>query len=76
LTPFRLRGAGANFGIATSFEFQLHPLERAITHGTVIHPVECVADLAALVRETVETGPDELWLAFGLGLALPAESFP
>jgi hypothetical protein len=26
--------------------------------------------------ETVETGPDELWLGFGLGLAEPVESLP
>jgi hypothetical protein len=71
-----LRGAGANFGVATSFEFRLHPLEPAITHGTVIHPLDRARDLAALYRETVETGPDELFLSFGLGLALPVESFP
>ena len=46
------------------------------TQGTVIHPIERAADLAALFRDTVEAGPDELWLSFGLGLALPVESFP
>jgi len=71
-----LRGAGANFGIATSFEFRLHPLSPVITHGTVLHHVDRAAELAALFREAVETGPDELWLGFGLGLALPVESFP
>jgi FAD/FMN-containing dehydrogenase len=64
-----LRGAGANFGIATAFEFRLHPLDSVVTHGTVIHPAERARDLAALFRELVETGPDELWLSFGVGLA-------
>jgi hypothetical protein len=71
-----LRGAGANFGIATSFEFRLHPLDPEITHGTVIHSIGRARDLAALYCETLETGPDELFLGFGLGLALPVESFP
>jgi FAD/FMN-containing dehydrogenase len=71
-----LRGAGPNFGIATSFEFQLHPLEGAITHGSVIHPIDRAHDLAAVYREAVEAGPDELWLSFGVGLAVPADSFP
>jgi FAD/FMN-containing dehydrogenase len=71
-----LRGAGANFGIATAFEFRLHPLEREITHGTVIHPADRAVELAGRFRELVETGPDELWASFGIGRALPAESFP
>jgi FAD/FMN-containing dehydrogenase len=64
-----LRGAGANFGIATSFTFRLSPLDGVITHGTVFHPVEWARELAALFRETLETGPDELWASFGVGLA-------
>ena len=61
-----LRGAGANFGIATSFEFGLHPLDGPITHGTVIHPIERAGELAAVFRETLEDGPDELWMGFYL----------
>ena len=60
-----LRGAGANFGIATSFEFRLHPLEHAITYGTVVHPLERARELAALWRDLAENGPDELFLSFG-----------
>jgi FAD/FMN-containing dehydrogenase len=71
-----LRGAGANFGIVTSFEFQLHPLDPTITAGAVIHPAERAGELAALYRVLAETGPDELFLGFALGLALPAENFP
>jgi hypothetical protein len=71
-----MRGAGPNFGIATSFEFRLHPLERVITHGTVLHPIERARELAAVYRELLESGPDELWMGFGLGLGLPVESFP
>jgi FAD/FMN-containing dehydrogenase len=71
-----MRGAGANFGIVTSFEFELHPLDGVVTFGSVVHPAERAGELAALVRGLLEAGPDELWLSFGIHLALPAESFP
>jgi FAD/FMN-containing dehydrogenase len=60
-----LRGAGPNFGIATSFEFRLHPLEHAITYGTVVHPLDRARELAGLWRDLAENGPDELFLSFG-----------
>ena len=49
-----MRGAGANFGVVTSFEFRLHPIGPEIVRGTVIHPVERTHELAALFRR--ETG--------------------
>ena len=61
-----MRGAGANFGIVTSFEFRLHPLEGPVTHGTVTHPIERADALAERYRELVEEGPDELWTSFGM----------
>jgi FAD/FMN-containing dehydrogenase len=62
-----LRGAGANFGIATGFRFRLHPLAWPVTHGTLVHPIERATELAGRFRELVETGPDELWASYGLG---------
>jgi FAD/FMN-containing dehydrogenase len=67
-----LRGAGANYGIATSFEFRLHPFEGQVTHGTVIHPIERSAELAERYRELVENGPDDLWTSYGLSVGGPA----
>jgi FAD/FMN-containing dehydrogenase len=61
-----MRGAGANFGLVTSFEFRLHPFEGPVTHGTVIHPIERAEELAERYRELVEEGPDELWTSFGM----------
>jgi FAD/FMN-containing dehydrogenase len=60
-----LRGAGANFGIATSFEFRLHPLDHPITYGAVTHPLDRARELAALWRDLAENGPDDLFLSFG-----------
>jgi FAD/FMN-containing dehydrogenase len=62
-----LRGAGANYGIATAFEFALHPFDGEITHGSVAHPIDRAEELAGIFRETMETGPDELMLTLGLG---------
>jgi FAD/FMN-containing dehydrogenase len=61
-----LRGAGPNFGIVTSFEFRLHPLDHAITFGTVVHRDDRARELAAHWRELAENGPDELFLSFGV----------
>src|SRR3989441_390822 len=53
-----LRGAGANFGVATSFEFRLHPLEGTVFVGTVAFPVDRSLEIAPRVREFVAThGP-------------------
>lgn len=71
-----VRGAGANFGVATSFEYVLHPLDHPVTHGTVVFPIERAGELAQLFTEIAETGPDELWLGFYIRPALPAEDFP
>jgi FAD/FMN-containing dehydrogenase len=62
-----LRGAGPNFGVVTSLEYRLHPLDRMVTWGTVMHPVDRAKELAALVRDEVANGPDELSISFGLG---------
>jgi hypothetical protein len=71
-----IRGAGPNFGIVTSFEFRLHPLGPTITHGRVMHPVERAGEVAEFYRDFIESTPDEMWSAFGMGLAVPEEEFP
>jgi FAD/FMN-containing dehydrogenase len=63
-----LRGAGANFGIVTSLEYRLHPVDRVITHGVLTQPLDRVGELAALFRDEAESAPDELSLGFGMSL--------
>jgi FAD/FMN-containing dehydrogenase len=63
-----MRGAGANFGIVTSFEFQLHPFDGVVTHGTVSHPIDRADKLAERYLELVAEGPDELWTSFGMAV--------
>jgi FAD/FMN-containing dehydrogenase len=71
-----LRGAGANFGIATSFEYRLHPFDGTVTHGSVVHPIERATELAGLFRQLVDAGPDELWCSFAIALAEPGSGLP
>src|ERR1700722_5490121 len=54
-----MRGAGANFGIATSFRYRLHPLGEMIG-GMLLYPREQAADLITFHREFLVGTPDEL----------------
>ena len=58
-----LRGAGANLGIVTSFEYRLHPLS-TVLGGMVIHPFERAKEVLRFYREFSASQPDELttWL--------------
>jgi len=54
-----VRGAGANFGVATSFRYRLHPLE-GVLGGLIIHPRERSAEFIAFYTEFLRDTPDEL----------------
>ncbi len=54
-----LRGAGANFGVVTSFEFQLHPVG-TVLGGMVIHSIDHARDVLRFYREFSKNQPDEL----------------
>lgn len=60
-----VRGGGGNFGIATSFEYQLHPVGPMITGGLVAHPFERARDVLRFFRETCASLPDEVTLFAG-----------
>ena len=55
-----VRGGGGNFGIATSFEYQLHPVGPMITGGLVLHPFDRARDVLRFFRETTASLPDEM----------------
>lgn len=64
-----VRGAGANFGVVTSFEFRLHPVGPNVTFGAVVFPIDRAREVAALYRETVADGPDHMHLALSFANA-------
>ena len=54
-----MRGAGANFGIVSSFEYRLHHVP-AVLGGMVIHPLDRARDVLRFYREFAYSQPDEL----------------
>src|SRR5712691_4079247 len=64
-----LRGAGANFGIATAFEFRLHPVGPNVTTAVVVFPVDRARDAAALYRDLTRSAPDYMHLALNFATA-------
>ena len=67
-----LRGGGGNFGVATAFEFRLHPIESEVLAGLALYPAEQGRALLALYRDVMRDAPEQLSLAF-LYLTAPAE---
>ena len=68
-----IRGGGGNFGIVTSFEFQLHPVGPEVFAGLIVHPFDQAAALLRHYRSVVATTPDELtcWMVFRQAPPLP-----
>jgi len=60
-----LRGAGANFGVATALGYRLHPLEQ-VTGGLAAYPFDAARDVLAFYREFTAEAPDELTVYAGL----------
>ena len=54
-----LRGGGGNFGVAASFEFQLHPLQQ-VFGGLVAHPFPDAKEVLRFYRDFTESAPDDL----------------
>jgi FAD/FMN-containing dehydrogenase len=61
-----VRGGGGNFGVATSFEFQLHPIGPAITGGLIAHQIQSARDILRLFRDSTVSLPDEHMIVGGL----------
>lgn len=69
-----LHGGGGNFGVATSFEFRLHPVGPLVLAGLLIWPGDASNDIARIYRDLAFDAPDEL----GSGLVMltgPPEEF-
>jgi FAD/FMN-containing dehydrogenase len=55
-----IRGGGGNFGIVTSFEYQLHKIGPEVLSGLIVHPLEDAKKVLQFYREFFKTTPDEL----------------
>jgi len=66
-----VRGGGGNFGVVTSFEFALHPMQRTIVGGEVVFPIERTKDVLKFYAEMSANAPDDLYMDY-IMLAPPA----
>jgi hypothetical protein len=71
-----LRGGGGNFGIATAFEFRLHPVGPMVLGGPIFWPIEEVPRMLGVLNEFAPQAPDELGITVGITPAPPAPFMP
>ena len=69
-----VRGGGGNFGIVTSFEFRLHPMQRQVMAGRIVYPISRAREVLKVLSEYGPQAPDELELQ--LVMALPPGGAP
>jgi FAD/FMN-containing dehydrogenase len=61
-----VRGGGGNFGVATTFEFELHPVGPMVTGGLIAHPFDRARELLRFLRDCTASLPDEHTVFGGL----------
>ncbi len=71
-----LRGGGGNFGIVTSFDFQLYPLGPEVLAGMLAWPMDEAPDVLAFLRAYAAEAPDEVGIMANLRLAPPLPAVP
>ncbi len=59
-----VRGGGGNFGIVTSFEFRLHPMNRKVIGGDIVFPIARARDVLGFYADYTLAAPDDLYLDF------------
>ena len=57
-----VRGGGGNFGVVTSFEFGLHPMQREVVAGNVVFPLDRARELLAFYADYSANAPQELYV--------------
>ncbi|MHA6758735.1 FAD-binding oxidoreductase [Streptacidiphilus sp. PAMC 29251] len=71
-----LRGGGGNFGVVTSFEYQLHEIGPTVLSGLVFYPAEEARQVLAGYRAACAAAPDELTTLVNLTTAPPVPFLP
>lgn len=71
-----LRGGSGNFGIVTSFEFQLHPIGPEVMTGQIFFPATRASELLRFYRDQFETASDDLMCYPFLLRVPPLDFFP
>jgi FAD/FMN-containing dehydrogenase len=71
-----IRGAGANLGVVTEFEYQLHPLGPQVYAGLIVHPFANAKTLFEAYRKITAAAPEELTIWVVLRKAPPLPFLP
>jgi len=71
-----LRGGGGNFGVVTSFEFELHEVGPEVMMVAVMYPQEEAEELITAWREFMEEAPEEVSSQAVLWNVPDAEALP
>ena len=68
-----IRGGGGNFGVVTSFEFQLFPVGPEIFAGLIVFPFSQAKQILNQYRQFVNSAPEELniWVVLRKAPPLP-----
>jgi FAD/FMN-containing dehydrogenase len=70
-----VRGGGGNFGVVTSFEFQLQPVSM-VNFGPTFWPLEQSGEVLKAYREFIVKAPEEVNGFFAYLVVPPAPMFP
>jgi len=70
-----IRGGGGNFGVITSFTFNLHPIDM-IYGGPMLYELSETADVMKWYRDLIPAAPDDLSGFFAFLTVPPAPPFP
>jgi FAD/FMN-containing dehydrogenase len=57
-----VRGGGGNFGVATNFEFRLHPMQREVVAGELSFPIARARDVLGMYADFAAAAPDDLYV--------------
>ncbi len=71
-----IRGGGGNFGVVTSFEYQLHPLGPMVTLCAPFYPAEEAKDILPRWKKFAEASPDEVSTTAMFWTIPPVPNFP
>jgi hypothetical protein len=71
-----LRGGGGNFGIATAFEYRLHPVGPMVLGGPIFWPIADAPNMLRFLRDYAPEAPDELGITIGMAAAPPLPFVP
>ncbi|MGY3317201.1 FAD-binding oxidoreductase [Arthrobacter sp. TE12232] len=71
-----LRGGGGNFGVVTSFDYQLHEVGPIVLSGLVFYPAEEAEQVLRGYRAACAAAPDELTTLVNLTTAPPVPFLP